>query len=107
MVISICHERNQVLNVPNIVSNAKNHVFLLSLLQKDVMSLTTMEAYHVALLEGALYLFLAYVTSSSTSPNLMRETGAIPALLPLLKDTNFCHTHLVIFVVNILKKFMD
>jgi hypothetical protein len=36
-----------------------------------------------------------------------RETGLIPALLPLLKDTNSCHTHLVIFVVKILQKFMD
>jgi len=96
-----------VLNVPNIVSNAANRVFLLSLLQKAVMSLTTMEAYPVALLEGALYFFLAYVTSSSTSPSPMRETGLIPALLPLLKDTNSCHTHLVIFAVKILQKFMD
>ena len=61
-----------MLNVPNIVSNAENRVFLLSLLKKDVMSLTTMEAYLVALLEGDLYFFLAYVTSSSTSPNPMR-----------------------------------
>ena len=82
-----------MLNVPNIVSNAANHVFLLSLLQKAVMSLNTMEAYPVALLEGALYFFLANVTSSSTSPNPMRETGLILALLPLLKDTNSCqHT---------------
>ena len=46
-----------MLNVPNIVSNVENHVFLLSLLQKDIMSLTTMEAYPVALLEGDLYFF--------------------------------------------------
>ena len=31
----------------------------------------------------------------------------IPALLPLLKDTNSCHTHLVIFSVNIIQNFMD
>ena len=37
----------------------------------------------------------------------MRETGLIPPLLPLLKETNSCHTHLVIFAVNILQKFMD
>ena len=71
-VISASHERSQVLNVPNIVSNAPNHVFLLSLLQKAVISLTAMVAYPVALLEGDLYFFLAYVTSSSTSPNPMR-----------------------------------
>ena len=71
------------------------------------MSLTNMEAYPVALLEGDLYFFLAYVTSSSTSPNPMRETGLSPALLPLLKDTNSCHTHIVIFSINILQKFMD
>ena len=56
-VISACHERSRVLNVPNIVSNAANHVFLLRFLQKVVMSLTTMEAYPVALLEGDLYFF--------------------------------------------------
>ena len=42
-VIYASHERSRVLNVPNIVSNAANYVFLLSLLQKDVMSLTTMK----------------------------------------------------------------
>ena len=57
MVISASHDRSWVLNVPNIVSNAENHVFLLRLLQNSIMSLTTMEAYHVALLEGALYFF--------------------------------------------------
>jgi len=36
-----------------------------------------------------------------------RETGLIPSLLPLLKDTNSSHTHLVIFVVKILQNFMD
>ena len=92
---------------PNIVSNAENRVFLLSLLQKAVMSLTTMEAYPVALLKGDLYFFLAYVTSSSTSPNPMRETGLILALLPLLKETNSCYAHLVIFAIKILQKFMD
>ena len=56
-VIYTSHERSWVLNVPNIVTNAANHVFLLSLLQKDLMSLTTMEAYPVGLLEGALYFF--------------------------------------------------
>ena len=66
-----------------------------------------MEAYPIALLEWDLYFFLAYVTSSSTSPNPMRETGLILSLLPLLKDTNSCHTHFVIFVVKILQNFMD
>ena len=37
----------------------------------------------------------------------MRETGLIRALFPLLKDINSYHTHLVIFAVKILQKFMD
>ena len=67
-----------MLNVPNIVRNAANRLFLFMFMQMVVLSLTTMEAYHVALLEGDLYFFPAYVTSSSTSPNPMRETGLIP-----------------------------
>lgn len=106
-VISASHERSRVLNVPNIVNNAANRVFLLSLLQRAVMSLATTEVYPISLIEGALYFFLAYVTSSSTSPSPMRETGLIPALLPLLKENNVSHMHLVIFAVKILQKFMD
>ncbi|KAH9287706.1 hypothetical protein KI387_031823 [Taxus chinensis] len=105
--ISASHERTRVLNVPNIVSNAANRVFLLSLLQKAIMSLTMREACPISLVEGALYFFLAYVTSSSASPSPTRETGLIPALLPLLEDTNSTHMHLVVCAVKILRKFMD
>ncbi|GLJ53784.1 hypothetical protein SUGI_1147870 [Cryptomeria japonica] len=105
--ISASQERSRALNVPNIVTNAANRVFLLSLLQKAVMSLTTTEACSISLVEGALYFFLAHVTSSSASPSPTRETGLIPALLPLLEDTNSTHMHLVVCAVKILRKFMD
>eukprot|EP00252_Welwitschia_mirabilis_P015868 TRINITY_DN35256_c0_g1_i1.p1 TRINITY_DN35256_c0_g1~~TRINITY_DN35256_c0_g1_i1.p1 ORF type:complete len:3600 (-),score=671.44 TRINITY_DN35256_c0_g1_i1:388-11187(-) len=105
--VSGSHERSRVSNIPNIASNSANRIFLLSLLQKAVTSFTSMEAYPVSLVEGCLYFFLAYVTSSSTTSNPMRETGLVPALLPLLSDTDPTRTQAVVFAVKILQKYMD
>eukprot|EP01018_Ginkgo_biloba_P030617 Gb_17424 [translate_table: standard] len=105
--VSASHERTRALNVSNVVSSAGNRVLLLSILQKVVMSLMSPEACSLSLVESVLYVFLAYVTSSTTSPSPIRDTGLIPALLPLLHDTDPSHMHLVIFAIKILQKFMN
>eukprot|EP00250_Pteridium_aquilinum_P016180 c22986_g1_i1 orf=330-11435(+) len=60
----------------------------------------------VAFVEALLYLVTVLVSTSAGCAAL-RECGLIPTLLPILKDTNPLHTHLVASGVHILEAFMD
>ncbi|KAJ7557451.1 hypothetical protein O6H91_05G127400 [Diphasiastrum complanatum] len=100
-------DRPRQSNVLNVISAGGHRGILPSLMQKAIGSLTGgTSGCSVAFVEALLSLVTVLVSSSSGCAAL-REAGLIPTLLPLLKDTDTHHLHLVTLAVHILEAFMD
>lgn len=100
-------DRPRQSNVLNVISAGGHRGILPSLMQKAIVSITEgSPGCSVAFVEGLLSLVTVLVSSSSGCAAL-REAGLIPTLLPLLKDMDPQHTHLVSAAVHILEAFMD
>ncbi|KAL3688671.1 hypothetical protein R1sor_014980 [Riccia sorocarpa] len=100
-------DRPRQSNVLTVISAGGHRGILPSLMQKAVGSVTAgTGGCSVAFMEALLSLVTVLVSSSSGCAAL-REAGLIPTLLPLLKDMNPQHTHLVSSAVHILEAFMD
>ncbi|KAL2630710.1 hypothetical protein R1flu_015396 [Riccia fluitans] len=100
-------DRPRQSNVLTVISAGGHRGILPSLMQKAVGSVTGgTGGCSVAFMEALLSLVTVLVSSSSGCAAL-REAGLIPTLLPLLKDMNPQHTHLVSSAVHILEAFMD
>ncbi|EFJ18137.1 ubiquitin-protein ligase, UPL1 [Selaginella moellendorffii] len=78
-----------------------------TLVQKAVASLASTTPHYSLNFVEALLQLVSVLVSSSSGCAALREAGLIPILLPLLKDTNRRHIHLVILAVHILEAFMD
>ncbi|KAJ7561891.1 hypothetical protein O6H91_03G045900 [Diphasiastrum complanatum] len=100
-------DRPRQSNVLNVISAGGHRGILPSLMQKAIGSLTGGTfGWSVGFVEALLSLVTVLVSSSSGCAAL-REAGLIPTLLPLLKDTDAQHLHLVTLAVHILEAFMD
>ncbi|BFI34167.1 E3 ubiquitin-protein ligase HUWE1 [Marchantia polymorpha subsp. ruderalis] len=100
-------DRPRQSSVLTVISAGGHRGILPSLMQKAVGSVTGgTGGCSVAFVEALLSLVTVLVSSSSGCAAL-REAGLIPTLLPLLKDMNPQHTHLVSSAVHILEAFMD
>ncbi|XP_061367762.1 E3 ubiquitin-protein ligase UPL1-like [Gastrolobium bilobum] len=103
---ALCQDRRQP-SVLTAVTSGGHRGILSSLMQKaidSVISDTSKWSVHFA---EALLSLVTVLVSSSSGCSAMREAGFIPTLLPLLKDTNPQHLHLVEKSVRILEAFMD
>jgi hypothetical protein len=100
-------DRPRQSNVLNVISAGGHRGILPSLMQKAIGSITEgSSGCSVAFVEALLSLVTVLVSSSSGCAAL-REAGLIPTLLPLLKDMDPQHMHLVSAAVHILEAFMD
>ncbi|KAE9610601.1 putative aminoacyltransferase, E1 ubiquitin-activating enzyme [Lupinus albus] len=106
---ALCQDRSRQTSVLTAVTSGGHRGILSSLMQKAIDSVVSGDnsrwAIHFA--EALLSLVTVLVSSSSSGCSAMREAGFIPTLLPLLKDTNPQHLHLVEKAVRILEAFMD
>ena len=105
---ALCQDRSRQPSVLNAVTSGGHRGILPSLMQKAIDSVISNNSkWSVVFAEALLSVVTALVSSSSSGCSAMREAGFIPTLLPLLKDTEPQHLHLVSTAVHILEAFMD
>ncbi|XP_022735674.1 E3 ubiquitin-protein ligase UPL1-like isoform X2 [Durio zibethinus] len=106
-LVALCQDRSRQPTVLTAVTSGGHRGILSSLTQKAVDSvISNTSKCSVVFVEGLLSLVYVLVSSSSRC-SAMREADFIPTLLPLLKDTDPQHLHLVSTAVNILEAFME
>ncbi|XP_022932377.1 E3 ubiquitin-protein ligase UPL1 isoform X1 [Cucurbita moschata] len=106
-LVALCQDRSHQPTVLSAVTSGGHRGILSSLMQKAVDSVITDTTKCSILFAEALLSVITVLVSSSSGCSAMREAGFIPTLLPLLKDTNPQHLHLVSTAVHILEVFMD
>ncbi|CAL0306067.1 unnamed protein product [Lupinus luteus] len=106
---ALCQDRSRQSSVLTAVTSGGHRGILSSLMQKAIDSVVSGDTsrWSVHFAEALLSLVTVLVSSSSSGCSAMREAGFIPTLLPLLKDINPQHLHLVEKAVRILEAFMD
>ncbi|XP_020690222.1 E3 ubiquitin-protein ligase UPL2 [Dendrobium catenatum] len=102
------HERARILSGSSIISAGGNRMVLLSVLQKAIASLSNpSDPSAPFFVDALLQFFLLHVLSSSSSSSVLRVSGMVPPLLPLLTDSDPAHVHLVSSAVKTLQKLME
>ncbi|OIW21958.1 hypothetical protein TanjilG_17727 [Lupinus angustifolius] len=100
-------EQGQIPSGSSISFSGGNHMILLNVLQRAILSLkSSNDPSPLAFVEALLQFFLLHVVSTSTSGSNIRGSGMVPTFLPLLEDYDPGHIHLVCFAVKILQKLM-
>lgn len=107
-LVALCQDRSRQPTVLTAVTSGGHRGILSSLMQKAIDSVISNNSskWSVVFAEALLSLVTVLVSSSSGC-SAMREAGFIPTLLPLLKDTDPQHLHLVSTAVHVLEAFMD
>ncbi|EXB36051.1 E3 ubiquitin-protein ligase UPL1 [Morus notabilis] len=106
-LVALCQDRSRQPTVLTAVTSGGHRGILSSLMQKAIDSVTSDSSKWSVVFAEALLSLVTVLVSSSSGCSAMREAGFIPTLLPLLKDTNPQHLHLVSTAVHILEAFMD
>ncbi|KAE8704296.1 E3 ubiquitin-protein ligase UPL2 [Hibiscus syriacus] len=106
-LVALCIDRSRQPTVLTAVTSGGHRGILSSLMQKAIDSVISNSSKWSVVFAEALLSLVTALVSSSSGCSAMREAGFIPTLLPLLKDTDPQHLHLVTTAVNILEAFMD
>ncbi|XP_007020477.2 PREDICTED: E3 ubiquitin-protein ligase UPL1 [Theobroma cacao] len=106
-LVALCQDRSRQPTVLTAVTSGGHRGILSSLMQKAIDSVVSNTSKWSVVFAEALLSLVTVLVSSSSGCSAMREAGFIPTLLPLLKDTDPQHLHLVSTAVNILEAFMD
>lgn len=106
-LVALCPDRSRQPSVLTAVTSGGHRGILSSLMQKAIDSVISDASKWSVVFAEALLSLVTVLVSSSSGCSAMREAGFIPTLLPLLKDTNPQHLHLVSTAVHILEAFMD
>ncbi|KAK8527091.1 hypothetical protein V6N13_084961 [Hibiscus sabdariffa] len=106
-LVALCQDRSRQPTVLTAVTSGGHRGILSSLMQKAIDSVISNSSKWSVVFAEALLSLVTALVSSSSGCSAMREAGFIPTLLPLLKDTDPQHLHLVTMAVNILEAFMD
>ncbi|KAE9587087.1 putative aminoacyltransferase, E1 ubiquitin-activating enzyme [Lupinus albus] len=102
------HERARILSGSSMTFAGGNHMILLNVLQRAILSLKSSNGpSSLAFIEALLQFYLLHVVSISSSGSSVRGSGMVPTFLPLLEDSDPAHIHLVCFAVKTLQKLMD
>ncbi|KAJ6886418.1 E3 ubiquitin-protein ligase UPL1-like isoform X1 [Populus alba x Populus x berolinensis] len=107
-LVALSQDRSRQSTVLAAVTSGGHRGILSSLMQKAIDSVIISDSSKwSADFAEALLSLVTVLVSSSSGCSAMREAGFIPTLLPLLKDTDPQHLHLVAAAVHILEAFMD
>ncbi|KAJ7969420.1 E3 ubiquitin-protein ligase UPL1 [Quillaja saponaria] len=106
-LVALCQDRSRQPTVLTAVTSGGHRGILSSLMQKAIDSVISDTSKWSVVFAEALLSLVTVLVSSSSGCSAMREAGFIPTLLPLLKDTNPQHLHLVGHAAHILEAFMD
>lgn len=106
-LVALCQDRSRQPTVLTAVTSGGHCGILSSLMQKTIDSVLSNTSKWSVVFAEALLSLVTVLVSSSSGCSAMREAGFIPTLLPLLKDTDPQHLHLVSTAVHILEAFMD
>ncbi|KAM2244415.1 hypothetical protein ACFXTI_005487 [Malus domestica] len=106
-LVALCQDRSRQPTVLTAVTSGGHRGILSSLMQKAIDFVTKDTSKWSVVFAEALLSLVTVLVSSSSGCSAMREAGFIPTLLPLLKDTDPQHLHLVSTSVHILEAFMD
>ncbi|XP_057852533.2 E3 ubiquitin-protein ligase UPL1 isoform X1 [Cryptomeria japonica] len=104
---ALYQDRSRQTTVLNVITSGGHRGILPSLMQKAISSISSGSAdCSISFLEALLSLVTVLVSSSSGC-SALRDVGLMPTLLPLLKNLNTQHIHLVTAAVHVLEAFMD
>ncbi|XXG72650.1 hypothetical protein AAC387_Pa07g1701 [Persea americana] len=106
-LVALSQDRSRQPTVLAAVTSGGHRGILPSLMQKAIDSVASGSSRWSIVFAEALLSLVTILVSSSSGCSALREAGFIPTLLPLLKDTNPQHLHLVSTAVHILEAFMD
>ncbi|XP_043690385.1 E3 ubiquitin-protein ligase UPL1-like isoform X2 [Telopea speciosissima] len=106
-LVALCQDRSRQPTVLSAVTSGGHRGILPSLMQKAIDSITSDSSKWSVVFAEALLSLVTALVSSSSGCSALREAGFIPTLLPLLKDTDPQHLHLVSTAVHVLEAFMD
>ncbi|GAB2258516.1 hypothetical protein Droror1_Dr00014676 [Drosera rotundifolia] len=106
-LVALSQNRTRQPAVISAVMSGGHREILSSLVQKAVDSVLHNSSKWSVVFAEALLSLITILVSSSVGCAAMREAGFIPTLLPLLKDANTEHLHLVSTAVHVLEAFMD
>lgn len=106
-LVALSQDRSRQPNVLAAVTSGGQRGILSSLMQKAIDSVSNGSSKWSVVFAEALLSLVTVLVSSSSGCSAMREAGFIPTLLPLLKDTDPQHLHLVGTAVHVLEAFMD
>ncbi|KAM7504309.1 hypothetical protein LguiB_003213 [Lonicera macranthoides] len=106
-LVALCQDRSRQPTVLTAVTSGGHRGILSSLMQKAIDAVVSNSSKWSVVFAEALLSLVTVLVSSSSGCSAMREAGFIPTLLPLLKDTDSQHLHLVSTAVHILEAFMD
>ncbi|XP_037491239.1 E3 ubiquitin-protein ligase UPL1 isoform X2 [Jatropha curcas] len=106
-LVALSQDRSRQPTVLAAVTSGGHRGILSSLMQKAIDSVVSGTSKWSVVFAEALLSLVTVLVSSSSGCSAMREAGFIPTLLPLLKDTDPQHLHLVGSAVHILETFMD
>ncbi|GKA11786.1 E3 ubiquitin protein ligase UPL1-like protein [Tanacetum coccineum] len=104
-LVAVCQDRKTA--VLTAVTSGAQCGILSSLAQKAIDAVASKSSEWSVSFAEALVSLVTVLVSSSAGCSAMRETGFIPTLLPLLKDTDPQHMHLVSTAVHVLEAYMD
>jgi len=106
-LVALCQDRSRQPGVLTAVTSGGHRGILSSLMQKAIDSVINSSSKWSVVFAESLLSLVTVLVSSSSGCSAMREAGFIPTLLPLLKDTDPQHLHLVATAVHVLEAFMD
>ncbi|XWS09652.1 hypothetical protein CRYUN_Cryun39dG0007800 [Craigia yunnanensis] len=106
-LVALCQDRSRQPTVLTALTSGGHRGILSSLMQKAIDSVISNTSKWSVVFVEALLSLVTVLVSSSSGCSAMREAGFIPTLLPLLKDADPEHLHLVSTAVNILEAFMS
>lgn len=106
-LVALWQDRSRQPAVLTTVTSGGHRGILSSIMQKVIDAVVSNASKWSVVFAEALLSFVTVLVSSSSGCSAMREAGFIPTLLPLLKDTDPQHLHLVSTSVHVLEAFMD
>uniref|UniRef100_A0A0D3H468 DUF908 domain-containing protein n=1 Tax=Oryza barthii TaxID=65489 RepID=A0A0D3H468_9ORYZ len=106
-LVALCQDRSHQPTVLSSVTSGGHRGILPSLMQKAVDSIINGSTKWSTEFAEELLSLVSMLVSSTPGSLALQEAGFIPTILPLLKDTDTHHLHLVSTAVHVIEGFLD